>query len=151
MVLFQQTASWEGVVRINAHASQQYRKNVPAEKPQEKVRTEPQASVKTTSFGFSLGKFGLDYSSQKTVLDPSLSRDVRDRRQKSQSFDTERQVEDLRARVGREGADYRDLKGDVVDESARPPMHRVKTALTAYAKSKAETLPPPGNMLASVV
>lgn len=151
MVLFQQTASWEGVVRINAHASQQYRKNEPAERPRETVRTEPQASVKTTSFGFSIGKFGLDYTSRKTTLDPSLSRDVREKRQKAQSFETEQQVEELRAKVGQEGASYRDLTDAGVEAGTRAPMHRIKTALSAYAKSKADILPPAGSMLASVV
>lgn len=138
-------------MRIASYASQQYRKNVVAEKPREQVRTEPQASVKTTSFGFSLGKFGLDYSSQKTVLDPTLSRDVREKRQKAQSFNAEQHVEELRAKVGREGADYRDLKGGVVGDSPQPPRHRVKSALDAYARSEADILPPPGRMLASVV
>jgi len=139
-------------VRINAHASDQYRKNAVAEKPREQVRAKPQASVTTTSFGFSLGKFGLDYSSQKTVLDPSLSRDVREQRQKAQAFEAESHVEDLRAKVGREGATYRDLSGNnVAGESSQPSLHRMKSAISAYAKSKADILPPPGRMLASVV
>jgi len=140
-------------VRVASYASTQYRKNTPAEKPSETVRTEPQASVTTTSFGFSIGKFGLDYSSQTTVLDPSLSRDVREKRQKAQSFETEQQVEELRAKVGREGASYRDLSSSSTGTGtiSQAPLHRIKSALNAYAKSTADMLPPAGSMLASVV
>lgn len=138
-------------MRVASYASDQYRKNAVAERSRESKRTEPQASVKTTSFGFSLGKFGLDYSSQQTVLDPSLSRDVREKREQAKAFDTERHVENLRAKVGREGASYRDLQGEPVQGAEKPPLHRIKTAMSAYAKSRATILPPPGNMLASVV
>lgn len=137
-------------MRINSHASEQYRKNVVAEKPRETKRTEPQASVKTTSFGFRLGKFGVDFESQNTVLDPSLSRDVSAERQTAQSFETERQVETLRAKVGTEGADYRDLAAPPTT-TQRPSANQLKSAMAAYAKSTEDILPPPGMMLAAVI
>ncbi|CCH49224.1 hypothetical protein [Pseudodesulfovibrio piezophilus] len=137
-------------MRINSHASEQYSKNIAAEKPVETKRTEPQASVKTTSFGFRLGKFGLDFESSSTVLDPSLSRDVSDREQTEKSFDAAREVETLRAQIGTEGADYRDLSPPS-ETTSRPSQYQVKNAMTAYAKSTEDILPPPGNMLAAVV
>ena len=137
-------------MRINSHASQQYQKNVVAERPREQTRTEPQASVKTTSFGFRLGKFGLDYSSRSTVLDPSLSRDVQEKRRQEQSFQVDSEVESLRATVGAEGATYRQQASDP-GESMKPSFHQLRSGLAAYAKSTEDTLPPPGNMLAAVV
>lgn len=137
-------------MRINSHASEQYRKNLVAERPREKKNTEPQARVETTSFGFRLGKFGMDFSSSKTVLDPSLSRDVREKREKAQAFQTEAEVEALRAKVGADGAAYRE-RSVSPDQSGKPTLHQVKNAMTAYARSTKTTLPPPGNMLAAVV
>ncbi len=137
-------------MRINSHASEQYRKNLVVEKPREKKSTEPQASVKTTTFGFRLGKFGVDFSSSKTVLDPSLSRDVREKREKAQAFQTEAEVEALRAKVGADGAAYRE-RGVSPETGESPALHRIKNAMAAYARSSEKTLPPPGNMLAAVV
>lgn len=138
-------------MRVTSHASEQYRKtSALAEQRRETKRTEPQASVKTTSFGFRLGQFGLDFSSSKTVLDPSLSRDVRERREKAQSFRAEAEVESLRARIGAEGANFRQQNVSA-ESGSRPPLHRVRTAVAAYAESAKEILPPPGNMLAAVV
>lgn len=141
-------------MRITSHASEQYRRtSALAEKPSEKKRATPQASVKTTSFGFRLGKFGVDFQSRSTVLDPSLSRDVREKREKAQAFKTESEVESLRAKVGREGADYRDLNGasPASSSTTKPSFQRVKSAMTAYAKSTEDILPPPGKMLTNVV
>ncbi|MDC0335593.1 hypothetical protein OAN24_01670 [Pseudodesulfovibrio sp.] len=138
-------------MRIASHASDEYRKNSAlVEREQKTKRTEPQASVKTTSFGFDLGKFGLRYESQKTVLDPSLSRGVREKRQKQQAFRVEAEVENLRATVGERGADYRD-QSVAPDTNRKPAFHQVKSAMAAYARSTEDILPPPGNMLASVV
>ncbi len=137
-------------MRINSHASEQYRKNLSAEKPREKKNTEPQARVESTTFGFRLGKLGVEFSSQKTVLDPSLSRDVREKREQAQAFRAEAEVETLRAKVGAEGAAYRER--DVApNQSKKPSINHVKNAMTAYARSSQKILPPPGNMLAAVV
>ena len=138
-------------MRVNSYASDQYRKNAVAERPKQSKRTEPQASVKTTSFGFRLGKFGVDFESSSTVVDPTLSRDVREKRQQAQAFNVEREVESLRAKVGAEGAAYRNQAGPASDNAKRPAMHQIKSALTAYAKSTEDLLPPPGNMLTSVI
>lgn len=137
-------------MRVFSHASEQYRRNSAlAEKPREKVQTEPQAKVTTRSFGFRLGKFGMDFESSNTVLDPSLSRDVREKRQKAQAFKAEAEVETLRAKVGREGANYRDREAS--PSQATPTRTLIQTALTAYARSTGDVLPAPGRMLASVV
>ena len=137
-------------MRVFSHASEQYRRNSAlAEKPREKVQTEPQAKVTTRSFGFRLGKFGMDFESSNTVLDPSLSRDVRERRQKARAFKVEAEVETLRAKVGCDGADYRDREAP--PSQAAPTRTLIQTALTAYARSSGDTLPAPGIMLASVV
>lgn len=140
-------------MRINSQAAEQYRRtDALAEKTSVKRRTEPQASVKTTTFGFRLGKFGVDFQSQRTVLDPSLSRGVREERQKARAFEAESEVESLRARVGAEGATYRNIAPDSSSAATgRPSRNRVKSALAAYAKSTEDILPPPGNMLAGVV
>jgi len=138
-------------VRITGHASEQYRKTSDlAEKRPVKKQVQPQATTKTTSFGFRLGKFGLDYQQEETVFDPSLSRDVRQRNQKARAFETEAEVENLRAKVGADGAHYRERQNETVNTEA-PPKSRIKAALSAYAKSTAQILPPPGAMLASVV
>ena len=138
-------------MRIASHASDQYRKNSAlTERPREKKSTEPQARVKTTSFGFKLGKFGLDFSSRSTVLDPSLSRDVREKREQAQAFRAEADVENLRAQVGADGAYFRERTAQPVN-SKKPSFQQVKSAMTAYARSTEDILPPPGNMLASVV
>jgi len=138
-------------VRINSHASQQYQKNAVAERSRESKHIEPQASVKTTSFGFRLGKFGVDFESQSTVLDPSLSRDVREKRKQAQAFNVEREVETLRAKVGAEGATHRDQTGPSSSDVRQPALHQIKSALAAYTRSTEDILPPPGNMLTSVV
>jgi len=141
-----------GRVRINSYASEQYsRTDALAEQTGAQSRTAAQASVTTTSFGFRIGSFGLDYESETTVLDPSLSRSVRENRQKAAAFDAERQVGDLRAKVGREGATYRDLNRSTGSTNATPSLTRIKSALTAYAKAAEEALPLPGSMLAGVV
>nr|WP_279593676.1 hypothetical protein [Pseudodesulfovibrio sp. S3-i] len=120
------------------------------EKPSEKKSVQPQARTTTTSFGFRLGKFGLDYREETTVLDPSLSRDVREKKEKARAFETEAEVEGLRAQVGADGARYRETQ-TTGTASGLPAQSRIKTAMNAYAQATAQILPPPGNMLASVV
>ena len=138
-------------MKISSQASEQYRKtSALVEQKSERKSVRPQARTTTTSFGFRLGRFGLDYREQTTVLDPSLSRDVRERKQKARAFEAEAEVESLRARVGREGADYRNSRAESADAN-KPSLSRIRTALTAYAKSTENILPPPGNMLAGVV
>lgn len=138
-------------MKVNSHAAQQYRRtDALAQKASVKRRTEPQASVKTTTFGFRLGKFGVDFESERTVLDPSLSRSVRERREKARAFQAESEVESLRAKIGAEGASYRDATAGSA-AATKPSMSRVKSALAAYAKNTEDILPPPGNMLAGVV
>lgn len=140
-------------MKIPSQASEQYRKtDALAERQNERKAVQPQAKTTTTSFGFRLGKFGLDYREERTVLDPSLSRDVREKKQQARAFKAEAEVESLRATVGREGADFRDLnaEGQTLDIDT-PPRYQVRNALSAYAKATEEDLPPPGNMLAGVV
>ncbi|MBC17419.1 MAG: hypothetical protein CL942_14270 [Desulfovibrio sp.] len=139
-------------MRINSHASEQYRRNAVVERPRVDARTEPQASVKTTSFGFRLGKFGVDFQSQDTRLDPSLSRDVREKRQKARAFEAERDVETLRAKIGAEGAHYRETAGAAAtDFSSRPAEYQLRNGIAAYLRTSENPFPLPGNMLASVV
>ncbi|BDQ34500.1 hypothetical protein [Pseudodesulfovibrio portus] len=138
-------------MKISSQASEQYRRTSElVERTGEKASVQPQARTTTTSFGFRLGKFGLDYRQERTVLDPSLSKDVREKKEKARAFRTEAEVESLRARVGREGASYRDLRAEAFDGN-KPSLHRMRSALTAYAKSSEDALPLPGNMLAGVV
>ena len=130
-------------MRINSYASEQYRKtDALAERTGTKGRTVPQASVTTTSFGFRIGSFGLDYESERTVLDPSLTRSAQEQRQKAAAYNAE---------LGREGATYRDLNATADSTGPAPSLGRVKSALTAYAKAAEEALPLPGSMLAGVV
>lgn len=139
-------------MRINSHASEQYRQNAVVERPRVDARTEPQASVKTMSFGFRLGKFGVDFQSQDTRLDPSLSRDVREKRQKTRAFDTERDVESLRAKIGAEGAHYRETAGTAPTGFTRHPAeYQLRNGIAAYLRTSEKPLPTPGNMLTSVV
>ena len=138
-------------MRITSHASEQYQKNSAlTERSRENKRTEPQARVKTTTFGFRLGKLGIDYSSTSTELDPSLSRDVREKREKAQAFRAEAEVGNLRATVGADGAAYRDREINS-PTGKKLTLHHINSAMTAYAKGAADILPPPGNMLTSVV
>lgn len=138
-------------MRISGHASEQYRKTSDlVEKQAERRTVQPQARTTTTSFGFRLGKFGLDFQQESTILDPSLSKDVREKKEKARAFKAEAEVERLRAKVGKEGADFRDLRAEAYAGN-KPSMNRIRTALTAYAKSSDDILPPPGNMLAGVV
>lgn len=97
-----------------------------------------------------MGKFGLHYESQSTQLDPSLSRDVRQQKQKAQSFNAERDVESLRATIGREGASFRNREMNGA-ASTKPTATQLRTGLAAYARNSEEILPPPGAMLAGVV
>ena len=137
-------------MRIGSHASEQYRKNAVAEKPREQPRTQPQASVTSTSFGFRLGKFGLDFSSETTVLDPSLSRDVKEQNRQAQAYNAEREVETLRATIGAQGATYRNQE-DAANKIEKPSPHQLKSGIAAYTKSAEERLPSPGGMLEAVV
>lgn len=139
-------------MRINAHASEQYRRQTtPVEKTRESKATKAQARMTTTSFGFRLGKFGLDYQSSNTVLDPSLSRDVREKKRQANAFQVESEVESLRAKVGREGVGFRQRQFESAGEQPTVSSTRLKRAISAYTKSTEKMLPPPGNMLASVV
>ncbi|EGB15789.1 hypothetical protein DND132_2586 [Pseudodesulfovibrio mercurii] len=137
-------------MRISSQAAEQYRKTDSlAERRVERKTVQPQARTTTTSFGFRLGKFGVDYREETTVLDPSLSRSVREQERQARAFRAEAEVEDLRAEVGVDGAAYRDRDTSLTDDG--PSAGRVKTALAAYARAQAQILPPPGNMLAGVV
>lgn len=136
-------------MRIASHASEQYQKNAVAERPREHKQTEPQASVTTTSFGFRLGKFGVDFSSRTTVLDPSLSRDIQEQRRQAQSFKAESEVQNLRATIGTQGATYRDQSNR--SSRTNPSAFQLKSGIAAYTKNAESILPPPGNMLSAVV
>lgn len=138
-------------MKVFSHASEEYRRqSALAPKPRERKHSEPMAKVTTRSFGFRLGKFGVDFESSDTVIDPSLSHDVREERQKAQAFKVEAEVETLRAKVGREGADYRqqEMTGPA---PGKPSRNLVQTAMAAYARSTDDTLLLPGRMLAAVV
>ena len=138
-------------MRIPSQATEQYRKtDALAERQAERKAVQPQAKTTTTSFGFRLGKFGLDYREETTVLDPSLSKSVREQKKKARAFRTQAEVENLRAEVGADGAAYRERETPSVNSDA-PSKSRIRTALAAYARSTAQILPPPGNMLAGVV
>jgi hypothetical protein len=138
-------------MRVSSQAAEQYRKTDSlAERRKERKAVQPQARTTTTSFGFRLGKFGVDYREETTVLDPSLSRSVRDETRKARAFRTEAEVEELRAEVGADGAAYRERQASGTDREP-PSAGRVRSALAAYARAQAQILPPPGNMLAGVV
>ncbi len=138
-------------MKIASQASEQYRRtSALVERTAGRKAVHPQARTTTTSFGLRLGKFGLDYREERTVLDPSLSRDVREKRERERAFRTEAEVESLRARVGKEGADYRNLENGSA-QTARPSPHRLRNALTAYARAAEEAPPSAGAMLAGVV
>lgn len=138
-------------MKISSQATEQYRKtSALVDQKSERRSVQPQARTTTTSFGLRLGKFGLDYRQERTVLDPSLSKDVREKKKTARAFKAEAEVESLRARVGREGADYRNSRAESKDTD-KPSLSRIRTALSAYAKSTENILPPPGNMLAGVV
>jgi hypothetical protein len=111
---------------------------------------QPQARTTTTSFGFRLGKFGVDYREETTVLDPSLSRSVREQNRQARAFRTQAEVEDLRAEVGADGAAYRERQAEGIERET-PSAGQIRSALAAYTRAQAQILPPPGNMLAGVV
>lgn len=143
-----------GAVRITSHASEQYRINAAAasSRGEEAVdQSQALATVTTTTFGFRLGGFGLDYESVSTRLDPSLSPEARSARQQAAAFSTQVEVTSLRARVGEEGADYRALPAAAEGFADAPSAARVRSALAAYARCAQEPVQPPGAMLAAVV
>jgi hypothetical protein len=143
--------TWETGMRIPSQVAEQYRKTDSlAERRKERKAVQPQARTTTTSFGFRLGKFGVDYREETTVLDPSLSRSVREQNRQARAFKAQAEVEDLRAEVGADGAVYRERQATGTDREA-PSAGRVRSALAAYARAQAQILPPPGNMLAGVV
>jgi hypothetical protein len=141
-------------VRITSHASEQYRINAAAasSRGEEAVaQSQTLATVTTTSFGFRLGGFGLDYESSSTRLDPSLSPEARRTRQQAAAFSAQAEVTSLRAQVGVEGADYRALPATAEASARASSPARVNAALAAYARAAQEPLLPPGAMLAAVV
>nr|WP_203529569.1 hypothetical protein [Pseudodesulfovibrio sp. JC047] len=121
-----------------------------AEKQPVRKQEPPQATTKTTSFGFRLGKFGLDFQQQKTTLDPSFSHTPSPDTLTARAFNAEAEVETLRASVGMDGASYRNQNTDAAPTSSISHT-RIRTALSAYARNAAPTMPSPGAMLASVV
>ena len=138
-------------MRIPSQAAEQYRKtDALAERRAERKTVQPQARTTTTSFGFRLGRFGVDYREETTVLDPSLSRSVREQNRRASAFKAEAEVEDLRAEVGAGGASYRQGEFQAAERET-PSAVRVRSAMAAYARAQTQTLPPPGNMLAGVV
>jgi hypothetical protein len=138
-------------MRIPSQAAEQYRKTDALDKRRvERKTVQPQARTTTTSFGFRLGKFGVDYREETTVLDPSLSRSVREQNQQARAFRAQAEVEDLRAEVGADGAAYRERQAGGIKREA-PSAGQIRSALAAYARAQAQILPPPGNMLAGVV
>ena len=137
-------------MRITSHASEQYRRqSALAQKPCEKKQTEPQAKVTTRSFGFRMGRFGLDFESSSTVIDPSLTHDVQERQRQARSFRVETEVKNLRATIGADGATYRDSA--TASGRSGPSIMMVRTAMAAYPRNSEDILPMPGNMLASVI
>ena len=146
-------------MRISSQANEQYRKtSALAEKQSERASVQPHARTTVTSFGFRLGKFGLDYKGETTVLDPSLARDVRERKEKARAFRAEAEVEGLRAEVGATAPEFREnvrsgepASTESASTESSPPQSRIKSALSAYAKAASAILPPPGIMLAGVV
>lgn len=108
------------------------------------------------SFGFRLGNFGLDVSLNDMKLDPALARSERDRKQKAKAYETEAEVEGLRAEVAARAASRyefeknQDAGGNALP-AGTPSKIQLRTALGAYAKAQSPILPDPGSMLASVV
>ena len=138
-------------MRIPSQAAEQYRKTDSlAERRVERKTVRAQTRTTTTSFGFRLGRFGLDYREETTVLDPSLSRSVNEREQKARAFMAEAEVESLRAEIGVDGAAFRDRDATGAGSGTTSPG-RMKSALAAYARARAQILPPPGIMLTGVV
>lgn len=140
-------------MRVASHAFEQYRRTAElAPREREHTQTQAHARTTTTSIGFSLGKFGVRYESQSTRLDPSLSRDVREKKRQQRAFQAESEVETLRAAVGAQAAAFREQQtARSVGEQPSPGPGLVRRALNAYAMSTEDPMPLPGNMLASVV
>jgi hypothetical protein len=138
-------------VRIESHASEQYRTIAASGASQREAETATaQATVTTTSFGFRVGKFGLDYESSSTVLDESLSPESREARKQAQSFQAQAEVTGLRAQVGIQGADFRSQTASASSTVTAATARRIKGALAAYTRTT-EDIPSPGTMLASVI
>ncbi len=138
-------------MRIADQANELYRRtaSLAPEASSEQKSVQPQARTTTTSFGFRLGKFGLDYREERTVVDPTLCCDDSSKKAQAQAFKAEAQVGGLRAQVGAEGADYRQTQTGNLDSGSSSALRR--TAANAYARSDNESLPLPGSMLAAVV
>lgn len=146
-------------MRIPARALEQYHANtVAAASRREEGNVATTATVTTTTFGLRVGKFGLDYESSSTVLDPSPAPDERAAAQQARAFAAEAEVSALRARIGRQGAARTDASTTWHDSGQprhasgqHPSPGRVRSALAAYAAAAREAVLPPGTMLAATV
>jgi hypothetical protein len=146
-------------VRIPARALEQYHANAAAAASRrEEGNAAATATVTTTAFGLRVGKFGLDYESSSTVLDPPPTSDERTAEQQARAFAAEAEVSALRASIGRQGADRTDASTTWHDSGQSryaSGQHlspgRVRSALAAYAAAAREAVLPPGTMLAATV
>lgn len=114
------------------------------------VRRNRQAKVKTRTYGFGLGKFGLSYVERDVEFDPDnlldKARQFRDSNQK-RAFDSEFDVARVR----------RDLAASVspsdIPKQNQTSAHTLRQGLAAYANSAKENLtaPLPGSMFLGIV
>ncbi len=114
------------------------------------VRKNSQAKVKTRTYGFDLGKFGLSYTEHDVEFDPDnlldKARQFRDSTKK-RAFDSEFDV----ARVRRDMAAT--ATASDIPSFSRSSAHLLRQGLAAYAKSVEEPLAQalPGSMFLAVV
>ncbi len=111
--------------------------------------TTASARVTTRTVGFSLGSFGVEYSSSNLHLDESLSAEASQTRQTAQAFTTEAEVESLRAQVAVQAVTSRQSLSDA-GNSSDGVKASMQACIAAYAQASSPEMPVPGSMFASM-
>ncbi|KAB1442782.1 hypothetical protein [Pseudodesulfovibrio senegalensis] len=108
------------------------------------------ARMTTRTMGFSLGSFGVEYSSSSLQLDESLSPEAASERRTAQSFSVEAEVETLRSLVAGQAVATRSSLSGLPYGASRGSMSFMQAGLAAYSRAASPELPAPGSMFASL-
>lgn len=127
------------MTRISGHTGQAHRAYQDAlaktPPPSERAPAAPTATARSRTFGFSLGKLGVEITTETLDLDrESVCQAARQSDPRAQAFGVECEVAALRSKLGRDYGPDRSPGG-----TAEPGAMRTRQALNAY--SAAASLP----------
>lgn len=108
------------------------------------------ARMTTRTMGFSLGLFGVEYSSSSLQLDESLSPEAAQDRRTAQSFSVEAEVESLRSLVAVQAVAARTSFSGLSSGGANDSSAAMQAGLAAYSRAASPEMPVPGSMFASL-